>query len=1233
MKPEENPPLTAAETRARAEAVFRAKAADAPETLAPPSPAATQTLLHELQVHQIELEIQNEELRRTQLELEASRARYFDLYDLAPVGYCSIGENGLILQANLALATLLGATRDVLVGQQWFRCILYEDEDTFYLLKKRLLAAHTTGADPAAPPHSCELRLKRGDGTPVWVALGATVATGDGGETVLQVSVTDIGERWTRNAAALQEAETLVEILDAIPAHVALIDTEGVIQALNESWRRFATANVLQSTDFFLGENYLEVCERATGHCSDEAKEAAAGIRRVLCCEAEEFSLEYPCHSPDEPLWFRLMVTPLHMGRRAGAVVMHINITERKLAEVKLAQSAEMLERTGELGKIGGWSVNLRTMKLSWTRETFRIAEIETLVEPPLEEGIHLFAPEARPVIAAAVQAAIDTGTPYDLELPLITAKGNHRWVQTQGFAEIQGGKAVRIYGTFQDITARKEVEEARRKSEARARAIVEASPVPMALNDDQQRITFLNPAFIRSFGYEPADIPTLGDWWPKAYPDPAYRRQVVDAWQAEMARSVQTETLFAPMELVVRCKDGTERFVVAGAARLEDSFAGTHLVVLHDITERKEAEARLLASLKDNVDLRAALDQHAIVAVTDARGRITFVNDKFCRISQYSREELIGQDHRLINSGHHPKEFFRKIWTTIQSGRVWQGDICNRAKDDTLYWVDTTIVPFLNPDGTVDRYMAIRKDITERRNAEVALRESEERFRQLAENIQEVFWVSAPDKKQILYVSPAYEKIWGRTCAQLYQNPKSWLEAIHPEDRARIQLAAKTKQVPGLYDETYRIVRPDGAVRWIHDRAFPVAGPTGEVVRLVGTAEDVTGSTALEDQLRQSQKLQTIGTLAAGIAHDFNNILAAILGNTELALDDVAPSHRARQSLDGIRKATDRAKDLVQQILAFGSQQPMDRRSTALGPLILEVARLLHATIPAGVQIVTSVEPDAPPVLVDASQVHQILVNLCTNSWHAMGDRSGRIEVTLRSVTLDAAAARRIVGLSPGRFACLSVGDNGAGMDATTLERIFDPFFTTKEPGKGTGLGLSVVHGIVRGYQGAIQVVSQPGQGATFTLYFPATLSSTSLPASDVPAPSIHQGDGRHILFLEDDEALLVSGKRTLERIGYRVTGFGVPADAVKAFQDNPGQFDLAITDMNMPGSTGLTVAIELLRARADLPILLVSGVVDEGLRRAAREAGVRGIVGKPYSLCELGEAIDRLASDPRQP
>ncbi|MBX3025164.1 response regulator [bacterium] len=522
----------------------------------------------------------------------------------------------------------------------------------------------------------------------------------------------------------------------------------------------------------------------------------------------------------------------------------------------------------------------------------------------------------------------------------------------------------------------------------------------------------------------------------------------------------------------------------------------------------------------------------------------------------------------------------------------------------------------------------ALQRDIAERQRAEEKLRESEERFRELAETIQEAFWITDPDKTRMLYVSPAYERIWGRTCASLYAAPGGWLEAVHPEDRARVAAAA-ARQGEGEYDETYRILRPDESVRWIRDRAFPVRGPAGTVRRIVGTAEDVTKRRQLEEQIRQAQKMEAIGHLAGGVAHDFNNILAAIVGNAQLALSDTAADHPARTSLEEIFKACTRARMLVQQILTFSSQQPQTRRVIALGPVVEETVNFLRATIPAAVELALTLDPAAPPVLADPTQVHQVVANLCTNAWHALEDGPGRIAVSLRRVALDAAGASHLAGLRPGPAACLVVTDTGAGMDAATLERMFEPFFTTKELGKGTGMGLAVVHGIVQGHDGAIAVRSQPGRGTTAEVYFPAAADAAqdAAPAAAV-AP---RGDGQHILYLDDEEPLVRLASRMLERLGYRISAFTSAAEAVQAFRDDPHRFDLVIADLNMPGASGLHVAAELLALRPDLPIALCSGHVTEDLKQRARAAGLREVLYKPNTMQELSDAIHRLAVSAR--
>jgi PAS domain S-box-containing protein len=435
-------------------------------------------------------------------------------------------------------------------------------------------------------------------------------------------------------------------------------------------------------------------------------------------------------------------------------------------------------------------------------------------------------------------------------------------------------------------------------------------------------------------------------------------------------------------------------------------------------------------------------------------------------------------------------------------------------------------------------------------------------------------------------------------------------------------------------YDIEYAINPKDGSPpRVIQAIARLEKDARGNPIGVLGFIQDVTerkraetDKASLEASLRESQKMEALGTLAGGVAHDFNNALAAILGNVELARQDVGPDHAALVSLEEIDKASRRAKDLVQQILAFGRRQKLERKVMSLALVVVETARLVRATLPAMVSLSVDCKGDTPPVLADATAVKQILLNLCSNASQAVQEheRPGAIEIRLEAHTQ--AEARG--SLHPGRYACLTVQDNGAGMDEMTRSHIFEPFFTTKQAGKGTGLGLSVVHGMVQTHEASIEVESTPGVGSTFRIYFPAVDAPAANAMASAPEAAPVQGKGKSVLYLDDEEAIIFLMKRLLERKGYRVTGFTEPAEALEAVRANPGQFDLAVTDYYMPGMSGLEVAQALKKIRPDLPVVMASGYISDELRAEAPAVGIRELIYKPNTVEDLCEAVARFAN-----
>jgi len=448
-------------------------------------------------------------------------------------------------------------------------------------------------------------------------------------------------------------------------------------------------------------------------------------------------------------------------------------------------------------------------------------------------------------------------------------------------------------------------------------------------------------------------------------------------------------------------------------------------------------------------------------------------------------------------------------------------------------------------------------------------------------------------------------------------------------EENQRLQeVICRAAMGEPICDEA-RFTDIDGRIHFLSRSISPVTDESGRVVYITFQGHDITSRVQAENEkhslellLQQAQKMEALGALAGGIAHDFNNVLSVIIGNADLAEKNCTAASPLRMFIQRIREAGDKAKDLVRQILSFSRQAEIEKVVVQPSKIILESVTLLRSSIPTTIDIEHDIDSDCGAVLADPTQYHQIIMNLCTNAFHAMESCGGKLTIRLREQWLEGDGLFDELEGRPGSYAHLSVADSGSGIDQKTMAKIFDPYFTTKEKGKGTGMGLAIVHGIVKGHGGAVRVESRADAGAVFHVYLP--LAENSIAKQEEVFETLVYGS-EHILLIDDEEMLLEMEKNMLELMGYRVTAMNCSRRALEYFCDHAGEVDLVVTDQTMPGMTGMDLARRILSLKADMPVILCTGYSPNISKRSVREIGIRNLAYKPLALEELSKIIRR--------
>ncbi len=766
-----------------------------------------------------------------------------------------------------------------------------------------------------------------------------------------------------------------------------------------------------------------------------------------------------------------------------------------------------------------------------------------------------------------------------------------------------------------QEIQERQQIEVKLRYSQMQLTDFVENATIGMHWVGADGRILWANQAELDLLGYDREDY--IGHSITEFHVEKA----VID----DILTRLNCNEILTNYPAQLRAKDGSIRSVLINSNVLWENGEFIHTrCFTRDVTsqidaeqERQNAEKFSRETLQSLEFQKFALDQSAIVAITDRQGVITEINDRFCQISQYSQEELIGQTHRIINSGFHPPEFFRHLWSTIVSGKVWKGEIKNRAKDGSFYWVATTIVPGLEGTGTPSKYLSIRFDITQRKEAEEKIRDQAALLNVTTDAI-----LVRDLANRILFWNPGAEKLYGWSSEEALNNLTT--DLLYKGTPPELSTAQQTVLAAGRWQgELEKKTKSDKEVI-VQSRWTLVRDEMGHPKSILAVDTDITEKKLLEKQFLRAQRLESLGTLASGIAHDLNNILTPILAVAQLLPIKLTNLDEKNQRLLQIMQdSSKRGSDLVSQILAFARGSEGKRATIQVGHLLNEVVRVVRQTFPKSITVCEQVSPlDLWMVSADATQLHQVFMNLCINARDAMPN-GGMITVEANNMVLDANYAWMHLDAQEGPYLAITITDTGTGIQPEVLDRIFEPFFTTKEIGKGTGLGLSTVLSIVKGHGGFMRVYSQPNNGTRFIVYLPALEQLSPMEPSD----NLENlgGDGELILIVDDEASIREITKASLEAYNYRAMMASDGIEAFALYALHASEINMVLLDLMMPILDTKTIVLTLQKMNPNVQIIAMSGLApSEAI--VSDSNSIQGFLGKPFTVYELLKLLNQV-------
>ncbi len=900
--------------------------------------------------------------------------------------------------------------------------------------------------------------------------------------------------------------------------------------------------------------------------------------------------------------WLEIFSSRIEYNGAPAVQAAFVDITGRKRIEQALRESEGKYRRIFENVQDVFYQVDSRgnILDISPSIERYSDYTREELVGRPVTDVYAI--PSDRDKLLAAI---LKRGEVIDFELHLKGKSG--RSIITSVNAHVlynESGEPMGIEGSLRDMSERRKSELALRASEERYRQLFYQSPVGIFYFDTDLRITDFNSQFedILQSTRElllGLDLTKLRDQ--RVLPA---IRQAIAGLEAQYEGQYGATTSSAQIWVLMK----------TAPVHDEKGHVKGGVGIVEDMTKRREAEreiymlAQALKSIRD------------CVSITDMEDNILFVNDAFAKTYGYTPDELLAKSVRMVRSENNPKNILDQILpATLQGG--WEGEILNKRSDGSEFPVHLSTSVVRAQDGSPTALIGAATDITERRRGEQRLRDSEEQYRSLVDSARDVIFTATPSGI-ITSLNPAFESNTGWKRSEWLG--KTYNDLFHHDDlagsREHFLRALQGQRVPMIEIR----IHTKGGDYVVGEFTITPQLQDGKIVGLLGVARDVTERKRLEEQYRQSQKMESLGTLAGGIAHDFNNILAIILGHASLLVNNQPSPGKQIANAESIIKATNRGAALVSQLLTFASKTDIVFESVSINDVILEITRLVAETFPKSIIISTGLDPNLPAIIADPSQLHQMVLNLCINSRDAM-PRGGTLSL-VTSLVGGESVADRFAGAGAARYVVLEVSDTGAGMDEATKQRVFEPFFTTKEKGKGTGLGLASVYGIIESHGGFVHVESEVGAGTSFQIYLPAQTSLIEQPLNVGEPARVISGGSETILVVEDEEMLRDLVKNILVSKGYIAITASDGVEAVELFMLHRREISLVVADVGLPRLTGSEVYLKLKRINPRVKVILASGFLEPGFTADILKSGVKEVMKKPYQPDELLRCIRRV-------